>query len=122
MLLIKRVMPAGSALLYTGKPLSGGAEASTLITTDQWRFGYHMVPGCVTPEASTIGVPWEIAKNYSPTVQRLLGYASPRDLGEGASPKNWMVDFEDVRAHLGVKYERPSKKSLQNLNDADVKV
>ena len=120
---VQAVMPAGSALLYTGKTIHG---AGANVTTDQWRFGLHMsfVLGWLTPEeASPIGVPWEIAKNFSPTVQRLLGYASPRDLGEGASPKNWMVDFEDVRAHLGVKHERPSKKSLQkNLNDADVKV
>ena len=95
------VMPAGSALLYLGKTVHG---AGRNVTTDQWRHGLHMsfVLGWLTPEeASPLGVPWDIAKSYSPRVQRMLGYASPGP-GENEPPRNWLIDFVDVRKHLGV--------------------
>ena len=93
------VMPAGSALLYLGKTVHG---AGSNVTADQWRHGLHMsfVLGWLTPEeASTVGVPWEIAKRYSTRVQRMLGYASP-GRGQGGPPKNWLIDFADVRNYL----------------------
>jgi ectoine hydroxylase-related dioxygenase (phytanoyl-CoA dioxygenase family) len=104
------VMPAGSALLYLGKTVHG---AGANITPDRWRHGLHMsfVLGWLTPEeASPLGVPWEIAKAYSPRVQRMLGYASRRP-GENQAPLNWLIDFVDVRNHLGVPAERPSVPS-----------
>jgi ectoine hydroxylase-related dioxygenase (phytanoyl-CoA dioxygenase family) len=97
---VPAVMPAGSAVLYLGKTIhAAGANA----TADQWRKGVHLsfCLGWLTPEeASPVGVPWEIARGYSPRVQRMLGYASPAHR-EGAAPTNWLVDFEDVRKWLG---------------------
>ncbi len=56
--------------------------------------------GWLTPEeASPIGVPWNIAKNYSPRVQRMLGYVSPRHAPRKA-PLNWLIDFKDTSLHL----------------------
>jgi hypothetical protein len=105
---VPAVMPAGSAVLYTGKTVHA---AGANVTADRWRRGLHMsfCLGWLTPEeANPISVPWEIARTYSPKVQRLLGYASPAR-APGASPTNWLVDFEDVRKHLGVPFEKPAK-------------
>jgi len=99
--IVQAVMPAGSALLYTGKTMHA---AGANVTADQWRFGLHMsfVVGWLTPEeASPIGVPWEIAKGFPPRVQRMLGFASHRP-GERISPVNWTIDFRDMRGFLGV--------------------
>jgi ectoine hydroxylase-related dioxygenase (phytanoyl-CoA dioxygenase family) len=98
-------MPAGSALLYLGKTVHG---AGANRTSDAWRHGLHMsfVLGWLTPEeASPIGVPWEIAQHYSPRVQRLLGYASPGP-GEHEPPRNWLIDFVDVRNYLDAQQDR----------------
>ena len=104
---VAAVMPAGSAVLYLGKTMHA---AGANVSADQWRRGLHMsfCLGWLTPEeASPIGVPWETARTYPPRVQRLLGYASPARQA-GWSPANWLVDFEDVRNHLGVPYDRPA--------------
>ncbi len=107
---VAAVMPAGSAVLYLGKTVHA-AGANT--TANQWRRGLHMsfCLGWLTPEeASAIGVPWEIARRYPPRVQRMLGYASAARV-RGAAPTNWLVDFEDVRKHLGVPFERPAGRT-----------
>ncbi|HEY2707339.1 MAG TPA: phytanoyl-CoA dioxygenase family protein [Caulobacteraceae bacterium] len=104
---VSAVMPAGSAVLYLGKTVHA---AGANVTESEWRRGLHMsfCLGWLTPEeANPISVPWEIARTYPPRVQQMLGYASPAR-AEGAAPTNWLVDFEDVRKHLGVPYERPS--------------
>jgi Phytanoyl-CoA dioxygenase (PhyH) len=104
---VAAVMPAGSAVLYLGKTVHA---AGANVTADRWRRGLHMsfCLGWLTPEeANPISVPWEIARTYPPRVQRLLGYASPAR-APGAAPTNWLVDFEDVRKHLGVPFERPT--------------
>ena len=104
---VAAVMPAGSAVLYLGKTMHA---AGANVSADQWRRGLHrsFCLGWLTPEeASPIGVPWETARTYPPRVQRLLGYASPARQA-GGSPANWLVDFEDVRNHLGVPYDRPA--------------
>jgi hypothetical protein len=83
------------------------------VTRDRWRHGLHMsfVLGWLTPEeASPIGVPWEIARNCSPRVQRMLGYASSRP-GEDQAPLNWLIDFVDVRSHLGIPVAAPTVAS-----------
>jgi ectoine hydroxylase-related dioxygenase (phytanoyl-CoA dioxygenase family) len=98
---VPAVMAAGSAVLYLGKTVHG---AGANRTDDTWRHGLHMsfVLGWLTPEeASPIGVPWEIARSYSPRVQRLLGFASPGP-GEDEPPRNWLIDFVDVRNYLDV--------------------
>ena len=103
---VPAIMAAGSAVLYLGKTVhAAGANR----TTDQWRRGVHMsfCLGWLTPEeANPLSVPWEIARTYPPRVQRMLGYASPAR-AEGAAPTNWLINFEDVRKHLGVPFERP---------------
>jgi ectoine hydroxylase-related dioxygenase (phytanoyl-CoA dioxygenase family) len=96
---VSAVMPAGSALLYLGKTVHAAGANTTQAT---WRRGLHMsfVLGWLTPEeASTVGVPWEIARHYSDRVQRMLGYASP-GRGNNGPPKNWLIDFADVRSYL----------------------
>jgi ectoine hydroxylase-related dioxygenase (phytanoyl-CoA dioxygenase family) len=96
---VAAVMPAGSAFLYVGKTIHG---AGANRTEHSWRRGLHMsfVLGWLTPEeASPIGVPWDIAKQYSPRVQRMLGYVSPRHAVDTA-PLQWLIDFKDVHAHL----------------------
>lgn len=93
------VMPAGSALLYLGKTVHG---AGANITPDRWRHGLHMsfVAAWLTPEeASTVGVPWEVARQYSARVQRMLGYAS-QGRGQNGPPRFWLIDFADVRHYL----------------------
>ncbi len=102
--IVQAVMPAGSAFLYTGKTMHG---AGANVTADRWRFGLHMsfCLGWLTPEeASPIGVSWDIARQYSPRVQRMLGYSSSHP-GNPKSPVNWTVDFQDIRGYLGVVSE-----------------
>jgi ectoine hydroxylase-related dioxygenase (phytanoyl-CoA dioxygenase family) len=96
---VPAVMPAGSAFLYLGKTIHGAGGNKT---AHSWRRGLHMsfVLGWLTPEeASPIGVPWEIAMNYSERVQRMLGYVSPRH-APAAAPLQWLIDFKDVHLHL----------------------
>lgn len=96
---LSAVMPAGSAFLYLGKTIHGAGANRTERT---WRRGLHMsfVLGWLTPEeASPLGVPWEIARNYPQRVQRMLGYVSPRHKPASA-PLQWLIDFKDVRMHL----------------------
>lgn len=96
---VSAVMPAGSALLYLGKTVHG-AGANT--TQAQWRRGLHLsfVLGWLTPEeASPVAVPWEIARTYSQRVQQMLGFISPR-LDAKREPRQWLVDFKDVKFHL----------------------
>jgi ectoine hydroxylase-related dioxygenase (phytanoyl-CoA dioxygenase family) len=103
---VAAVMPAGSALLYLGKTVHG---AGGNVTRDSWRHGLHMsfVVGWLTPEeASPLGVPWEVARTYSARVQRMLGYASPGP-GLDEPPRNWLLDFVDVRNYFGVRTEDP---------------
>ncbi len=99
---VSAVMPAGSALLYLGKTVHG---AGANVTERTWRRGLHMsfVLGWLTPEeASTIGVPWEIAKNYSLRVQQMLGYVSPRHRPDMV-PYNWLIDFKDAGLYLAAE-------------------
>jgi ectoine hydroxylase-related dioxygenase (phytanoyl-CoA dioxygenase family) len=96
---VSAVMPAGSALLYLGKTVHG---AGSNVTANTWRRGLHMsfVLGWLTPEeASTIAVPWEIAKAYPARVQQMLGYVSPRHRPD-MEPYNWLVDFKDASLYL----------------------
>ncbi|MGK9156176.1 phytanoyl-CoA dioxygenase family protein [Acinetobacter radioresistens] len=93
------VMPAGSAMLYTGKTIHGAAAN---ITKDQWRFGIHVsfVLGQLTPEeASPITVPWEIAQQHSERVKAMLGYYSIRTF-DGGWPVLWTKDYRELRDQL----------------------
>ena len=93
------VMPAGSAMLYTGKTIHG---ASANCTKDKWRFGIHVsfVLGQLTPEeASPITVPWEIAQQHSERVKAMLGYYSIRTF-DGGWPVLWTKDYRELRDQL----------------------
>ena len=96
------VMPAGSALLYTGRVLHGGGANSTL---DEWRYGLHLsyVLGCLTPEeAGPLGASWGDVAHLSERAQRLLGWRCSA-VNDQYAARLWTVDYEDVP--LGLGYE-----------------
>lgn len=96
---VPAVMPAGSALLYTGRVIhAGGANT----TEDEWRFGIHMsfVRADLTPEeAINMTTPWSIAQNYPERVQHMLGFYSLRPLFP-EEPTHWTFDYRELRDHL----------------------
>lgn len=97
--LVQAVMPARSAMLYSGKTVHGGGPNTS---QGDWRFGLHMsfVLGQLTPEeASTVTVPWEIAKSLPERVQHMLGYHSHRTALPDF-PALWTSDYRDVRESL----------------------
>lgn len=96
---VQAVMPAGSALLYTGKAIHG---AGANISSDTWRFGIQMsfILAQLTPEeAHPITIPWEVAQNFSPRVQHMLGYYSHKTFLPDW-PVLWTADYRDVRDSL----------------------
>ncbi|MEP2988065.1 MAG: phytanoyl-CoA dioxygenase family protein [Parasphingorhabdus sp.] len=110
------VMPAGSALLYTGKTIHG---AGANISEDTWRFGIHLgfVLGQLTPEeANAITVPWEIAQKFPERVQHMLGFFSHKTFLPDW-PTLWTADYRDVRDSLSPPpkgdYVCPGAKQLQ---------
>jgi len=97
--IVQAVMPAGSALLYSGRTVhSAGAN----VTGDQWRFGLHtsFLLGQLTPEeALTVTVPWSIAQTFSARVQHMLGYYSHR-VSLPDFPSLWTSDYRELRESL----------------------
>ncbi len=86
-------MPAGSALLYSGKVIHGGGANST---EDQWRVGLHAGFCCGwlrAEENYQLTVPLETAKTLPPDVQYLLGFRS-YDPEFGA--RLGLVDYDDA--------------------------
>lgn len=106
------VMPAGSALLYSGKTIHGaGRNASA----DSWRFGiqFSFVLGQLTPEeAHAITVPWALAQKFSPRVQHMLGYRSHRTFLPDW-PVLWTGDYRDIRDTL----EPPADDDYQSAGE-----
>lgn len=103
---VQAVMPAGSALLYTGRVLHGSGANTT---TDQWRFGIQMsFVNCeFTPdEANCLTVPWEIAQRYSERVQHMLGFYSLRSVIPECVTL-WQADMRDVRDTLSPPPRKP---------------
>jgi ectoine hydroxylase-related dioxygenase (phytanoyl-CoA dioxygenase family) len=103
---VQAIMPARSALLYTGKVIHA-AGANT--TQDQWRFGVHLsfVLGQLTPEeALQVTVPWSVAQHFSERVKAMLGYYSIRTF-DGGWPILWTKDYRELRNQLD-----PSAKEL----------
>jgi ectoine hydroxylase-related dioxygenase (phytanoyl-CoA dioxygenase family) len=97
--IVQAVMPAGSALMYTGRTIHG---AGANRTTQGWRFGIHLsfVLGQLTPEeAHPFTVPWAIAQKYSSRVQHMLGYRSHRTFDKGW-PVVWLADYRELRDSL----------------------
>jgi len=116
---VQAVMPAGSALLYTGKTIHG---AGANISSNSWRFGIHIsfALAQLTPEeAHTVTVPWEVAKNFSTRVQHMLGYCSHRTFLPDW-PALWTYDYRDVRETLNPapqdNYVSAGAKLLQPIN------
>ncbi|MEM9650753.1 MAG: phytanoyl-CoA dioxygenase family protein [Actinomycetota bacterium] len=92
-------MPAGSALMYTGKTIHGGGANTS---TDQWRFGIHLgfTLGQLTPEeAHPVTTAWEVAQHFPERVQHMLGYHSHRTF-RSDWPILWTSDYRDLRDSL----------------------
>ena len=97
--IVQAVMPAGSALLYTGKVLHGGGENRSAA----WRRGLHLsfVLGWLTPEeAVPLAVSWETVRDAPAHVQQLLGWRSTT-LSDGGG-RLWTIDYEDVPVGLSL--------------------
>jgi ectoine hydroxylase-related dioxygenase (phytanoyl-CoA dioxygenase family) len=96
---VQAVMPAGAAMLYSGKTIHG---AGANVTTDQWRFGIHLsfCLGQLTPEeALPLTVPWSAAQHCSERVKAMLGYYSIRTF-DGGWPVLWTKDYRELRDQL----------------------
>jgi len=88
-------MPAGSAMIYTGKVVHGAGAN----TTAEMRHGMHLsyVVGWLRPEeASPLMVDRDLAATLPPRARQLLGWGSYHSNGGG---RTWLVDFEDAE-HL----------------------
>ena len=86
-------MPAGSALLYSGKVIHGGGANTT---RDEWRVGLHAGFCCGwlrAEENYQLTVPLDVAKTLPPSVQYLLGFRS-YDPEFGA--RLGLVDYDDA--------------------------
>ncbi len=85
-------MPAGSALLYSGKVIHGGGRNRT---TDEWRVGLHagFVSGWLRAEENhQLTTSLEAARKLPERVQRLLGFrAYEPELGGRLG----LVDYDD---------------------------
>lgn len=96
---VQAVMPAGSAMLYSGKTIHA---AGANVTADQWRFGIHLsfCLGQLTPEeALPLTVPWSVAQHCSERVIAMLGYYSIRTF-DGGWPILWTKDYRELRDQL----------------------
>jgi ectoine hydroxylase-related dioxygenase (phytanoyl-CoA dioxygenase family) len=94
---VDATMPAGSALLYTGRVLHGGGENRS----DAWRWGLHasFVLGWLTPEeAVPLGIKPDTIAQQSDRVQQLLGWRSST-LSDGGG-RLWTLDYEDIATSL----------------------
>jgi ectoine hydroxylase-related dioxygenase (phytanoyl-CoA dioxygenase family) len=95
---IQAVMPAGSALIYSGTVLHGGGENTT---ADVWREGMHLsyLVGWLTPEeAGCLGMSEEVARTLTPLQQQLLGWRCYD--GDMAAARLWTLDYEDIPVAL----------------------
>jgi len=89
----RATMPAGSALLYSGKVIHGGGAN---VTEDEWRVGLHagFCRGWLRAEENfQLTVPLEKAKDFPEAVQYLLGFRS-YDPDFGA--RLGLVDYDDA--------------------------
>lgn len=96
---VPAAMPAGSALLYTGKVVHGAGHNQT---ADYWRRGLFagFVLGWLVPEdAGPLATPWEVARELSEDVQQLLGWGTYHP-DPHLGGRLWTVDFDDLRTTL----------------------
>jgi len=93
----RATMPAGSALLYSGKVIHGGGPNTT---TDEWRVGLHagFCAGWLRAEENhQLTVPVDKARAMPERVQHLLGYRS-YDPKRGG--RLGLVDYDDAATVL----------------------
>lgn len=121
---VQAVMPARSALLYTGKTLHGAGPNTS---ADTWRFGVHIsfTLAQLTPEeAHTVTVPWDVARHFPTRVQHMLGYCSHRTFLPDW-PALWTYDYHDVRDALqpppADEYVSAGARWLRKPSSADSK-
>ncbi len=89
----RATMPAGSALLYSGKVVHGGGANTT---EDEWRVGLHagFCRGWLRAEENhQLTVPLDVAKTLPADVQYLLGFRS-YDPAFGA--RLGLIDYDDA--------------------------
>ena len=89
----RAVMPAGAALLYSGKVIHGGGPNSS---TDQWRVGLHagFVLGWLRAEENhQLTTSLEAAKKLPEHAQRMLGF---RSFNPPKAARLGMVNYEDA--------------------------
>jgi hypothetical protein len=90
-------MPAGSALLYSGKVIHGGGANAT---SDQWRVGLHagFCSGWLRAEENfQLTVPLEIARDLPDRARYLLGY---RSYSPEFGGRLGLVDYDDAERLL----------------------
>ena len=88
-------MPAGSALLYSGKVMHGGGRNET---EGEWRVGLHAGfcrAWLRAEENFQLTVPLEIARGLPARVQSLLGYRSYTP-PSGVGARLGLVDYDDA--------------------------
>ncbi len=86
-------MPAGSALLYSGKVVHGGGAN---VTEDEWRVGLHAGFCCGwlrAEENHQLTVPLEVARTLPERVQYLLGF---RSYSPRFGARLGLVDYDDA--------------------------
>ncbi len=91
--LCRATMPAGSALLYSGKVIHGGGAN---VTKDQWRVGLHAGFCCGwlrAEENYQLTVPLEVARTLPERVQYLLGF---RSYSPDFGGRLGLVDYDDA--------------------------
>ena len=89
-------MPAGSALLYSGKIIHGGGANTT---ESEWRIGLHagFCQGWLRSEENfQLTIPLEAAKRFPESVQSLRGF---RSYAPATGGRLGLVDYDDA-AHL----------------------
>lgn len=93
------VMPAGSALFYSGKVVHGGGANTT---ADEWRLGLHAGFCCGwlrAEENHQLTIPLEAARSMPERVQYLLGFRS-YDPPHGLGARLGLVDYDDAASLL----------------------
>ena len=89
----RATMPAGSALLYSGKVIHGGGAN---VTRDQWRVGLHagFCKGWLRAEENyQLTIPLEAARSFPEDVQYLLGF---RSYSPEVGARLGLVDYDDA--------------------------
>jgi ectoine hydroxylase-related dioxygenase (phytanoyl-CoA dioxygenase family) len=86
-------MKKGSVLVYTGKTIHGGGENKSQASRRALNIDYCV--GWVRQEENQyLSIPLEVAKNFTPELQRLIGYEM------GGASVGYVREYEDPRVAL----------------------